>query len=73
MLTVFFAPAPPRRFEETVGVDTDRFARFFHAMRERGVLLPPSQFEAWFVSAAHSDDDIARTVAAARQAFAEAR
>lgn len=73
MLTVFFAPAPPRRFEEMAGVDTGRFARFFHAMRERGVLLPPSQFEAWFVSAAHSDDDIARTVAAARQAFAEAR
>ncbi len=73
MLTVFFAPTPPRRFEEMSAGDSDRFARFFHAMLDQGVLLPPSQFEAWFVSAAHSDEDIARTAAAARRAFAEVR
>ncbi len=73
MLTVFFAAAPPQRYEELQAVDAARFARFFHSMLEQGVLLPPSQFETWFVSAAHSADDIERTVAAARRAFAEAR
>lgn len=73
MLTVFFAAAPPQRYEDLHAVDAARFARFFHAMLDQGVLLPPSQFEAWFVSAAHSAEDIQRTVAAARQAFAEAR
>lgn len=73
MLTVFFAPAPPQRYEELQTVDAARFARFFHAMLDQGVLLPPSQFEAWFVSAAHSAGDIERTVAAAHRAFAVAR
>ncbi|HET6380791.1 MAG TPA: glutamate-1-semialdehyde 2,1-aminomutase [candidate division Zixibacteria bacterium] len=48
----------------------DDFSRFFHAMLARGVMLPPSQHEAWFVSAAHTDDDLDATVAAARAAFA---
>jgi glutamate-1-semialdehyde 2,1-aminomutase len=73
MLTVFFAPRPPQCYEDMASVDTNRFARFFHAMLDHGVLLPPSQFEAWFVSAAHGAEDIERTVAAARQAFALAR
>jgi glutamate-1-semialdehyde 2,1-aminomutase len=60
LLTVFFeGPA--------------KFARFFHAMLDAGVMLPPSQQEAWFVSAAHDGTDIAMTVAAARGAFAAAR
>jgi len=73
MLTVFFAPHPPQCYEDLPAVDANRFARFFHAMLDQGVLLPPSQFEAWFVSAAHGAEDIERTVNAARQAFAQAR
>jgi glutamate-1-semialdehyde 2,1-aminomutase len=52
--------------------DTARYATFFHAMLGRGVFLPPAQFEAWFVSTAHSDSDIARTVRAVRASLAEA-
>jgi glutamate-1-semialdehyde 2,1-aminomutase len=49
-----------------------RFARFFHAMLDRGILLPPSQQEAWFVSAAHGEDELSATLAAARHALAAA-
>ena len=73
VLTVFFAPHPPQCYEDLPSVDTNRFARFFHAMLDQGVLLPPSQFEAWFVSGAHGAEDIERTVDAARRAFAQAR
>jgi glutamate-1-semialdehyde 2,1-aminomutase len=73
LLTVFFAPQPPQHYDELAAVDAGRFARFFHAMLDEGVLLPPSQFEAWFVSAAHSAADVERTVAAARRAFAQMR
>lgn len=73
ILTVFFTPSPPRTVEEASKADTRAFARFFHAMLDQGVLLPPSQFEAWFVSAAHTADDIEHTVAAARRAFGAAR
>jgi len=73
MLTVFFAGHPPQCYEDLPAVDTSRFARFFHAMLDQGVLLPPSQFEAWFISASHGADDIERTVDAARRAFAQAR
>jgi glutamate-1-semialdehyde 2,1-aminomutase len=52
--------------------DTKRFACFFHAMLDRGVYLPPSQFEAAFVSLAHSEEDVDLTIAAAREAFGEA-
>jgi glutamate-1-semialdehyde 2,1-aminomutase len=56
----------------TVFFDDDaRFARFFHAMLERGVMLPPSQQEAWFVSAAHGDAELRQTLIAARGAFRE--
>jgi len=73
MLTVFFAPRAPRNYAEAAHADTGAFARFFHAMRQRGVLLPPSQFETWFVSLAHTSDDIVHTVAAARHAFQTVR
>jgi len=56
----------------TVFFDDDRrFARFFHAMLERGVMLPPSQQEAWFVSAAHGDAELRATLGAASDAFGE--
>ena len=69
MLTVFFTQRPPRNLVEAEGSDTERFGRFFRAMLTRGILIPPSQFEAWFISAAHEPADIARTVEAAAEAF----
>ncbi len=55
MFTPFFRPAPPRDWDEARECDTARYARFFHAALRRGVYPPPSQFEAWFLSAAHTD------------------
>jgi len=69
MMTWFFTDQAVTDYDSAKSADTARFGKFFHAMLERGVYLPPSQFEALFVSAAHSDDDIARTVAAARESF----
>jgi glutamate-1-semialdehyde 2,1-aminomutase len=69
MMTWFFTPARVTDYDTAKHSETGRFKRFFHAMIERGVYLPPSQFEALFVSAAHSDDDIERTVKAARESF----
>src|SRR3989440_6613079 len=65
LLTVFFREAPPRNFVEAKQSDTKAFARFFHHMLDAGVVLPPSQFEAWFVSAAHDDGVIDATWQAA--------
>jgi glutamate-1-semialdehyde 2,1-aminomutase len=71
MLGFFFTDAPIRSWEDAKGrADTERFARFHRAMLERGVYLPPSQFEAWFLSAVHGDREIDATVAAAREALA---
>jgi len=72
MITVFFSGRPVFDAQSARQADARRFGRFFHAMLERGIYLPPSQFEAAFVSLAHSDDDIALTIAAARESFAEA-
>jgi glutamate-1-semialdehyde 2,1-aminomutase len=58
-------------FAEVMTCDSERFNRFFHAMLDQGVYLAPSAFEAGFVSAAHSDEDIDATIAAARKAFAK--
>ncbi len=69
MMTWFFTDQPVRNADEARRCDTKRFGRFFHAMLERGIYLPPSQFETLFVSAAHSAVDIARTVEAARASF----
>jgi glutamate-1-semialdehyde 2,1-aminomutase len=57
-------------FAGSMACDQERFRAFFHAMLERGVYLAPSAFEAGFVSAAHSDNDIAATLEAARASFA---
>ncbi|MCI0342449.1 MAG: glutamate-1-semialdehyde 2,1-aminomutase [Planctomycetales bacterium] len=69
LLTVFFCPGPVRDLPSASRSDRARFARFFHAMRERGVLLPPSPMECWFLSTAHGDTEIGETIAAAREAF----
>jgi glutamate-1-semialdehyde 2,1-aminomutase len=70
MFTVFFTDRPVTDWESAKSSDTARFGRFFRAMLERGVYLAPSQFEAAFLSAAHTADDIRQTIAAAREAFA---
>ena len=70
MLTWFFTGNAVSDYESAKTSDTAKFGRFFHCMLERGIYLPPSQFEAMFVSAAHTDEDIARTVAAAKASFA---
>lgn len=70
-LTVFFTDRPVTDYASARQSDTARYARFFHAMLAEGVYLPPSQFEAWFVSTAHTANDIARTIEAARVAFAK--
>jgi glutamate-1-semialdehyde 2,1-aminomutase len=69
MITVFFCAAPVTDYASAKASDTKRFARFFHAMLERGVYLPPAQFEAAFVSLAHGQAEIDATVAAASAAF----
>ena len=65
LLTLFFREQAPRNFREAKSSDTDAFARFFHKMLDSGVVLPPSQFEAWFVSAAHDASVIDATLEAA--------
>ncbi len=72
LLTLFFAPGPIRDFAEAKRADTKRYAVFFHAMRERGIFLPPAQFEAWFVSTAHGEAEIRRTARMAGESLAAA-
>ena len=72
MLSLFFRATPPRDHAEARACDTDAFARFHGAMLARGVMLPPSQFETWFVSTAHGEADIDLTVRAAHEAMREA-
>jgi len=72
MITVFFCAGPVVDYATAKASDTRRFARFFHEMLKRGVYLPPAQFEAAFVSLAHTESDIDFTVTAAADAFQEA-
>jgi glutamate-1-semialdehyde 2,1-aminomutase len=69
MLTAFFVDVDVEDYESAKRADTARYAAFFHAMLAEGVYLAPSQFEAAFVSTAHTDEDIERTVLAARKAL----
>ncbi len=69
MLTLFFCDGPVTDHATAKRADTARFGRFFHEMLERGVALPPAQFEAWFVSAAHTEADIDLTVEAAAESL----
>jgi glutamate-1-semialdehyde 2,1-aminomutase len=72
LVTLFFAGGPIRDFASAKRSDTKRYAAFFHAMRERGVFLPPAQFEAWFVSKAHEPDAIRKTARAAGESLSVA-
>ncbi|MDE2688612.1 MAG: glutamate-1-semialdehyde 2,1-aminomutase [Chloroflexota bacterium] len=70
MMTLFFNPGEVNGWESVSASDREGFGRFFHNMLEEGVYLPPSPFEAMFVSLAHTDEDIQATLDAARRALA---
>ena len=71
LLTVFFHDGPVTSYADAKACDTGAHAAFCRALLDRGVYLPPSQFEAWFPSLAHSDEHVEQTLHAAREAFAE--
>jgi glutamate-1-semialdehyde 2,1-aminomutase len=73
LFSVFFTDGPVRSFADAEDADHERFARFFHGMLERGVLLPPSGFEAWFLSAAHEERDVDQILDAAKGAVRDLR
>jgi len=72
MLTLFFSPKPVTDWDSASRCDTPAFARFFWGMIDRGIYLPCSQYEALFVSAAHTDGDVDETIAAAREVLGKA-
>ncbi|MES2867062.1 MAG: aminotransferase class III-fold pyridoxal phosphate-dependent enzyme, partial [Actinomycetota bacterium] len=69
---VVFAENPPRTYAEAQAQEAFRYAPFFHSMREQGIALPPSVFEAWFLTAAHDDAALSRIEAALPAAAAAA-
>ena len=71
LITLFFSTSPPRDYTGARDCDLEAHAAFCRGMLERGVYLPPSQFEAWFPSLAHTDAHVERTLAAAREALEE--
>jgi glutamate-1-semialdehyde 2,1-aminomutase len=71
LLTVFFSASPVSSYAGATGCDTEAYAAWCRGLLARGVYPPPSQFEAWFPSLAHSGEDVRRTVEAAAEAFAE--
>jgi glutamate-1-semialdehyde 2,1-aminomutase len=71
MMTLFFNPDPVRDWNAASKCDTGLFAKYFWGLIERGVYMPCSQYEAVFVSAAHTEQDIQHTIAAARETLAE--
>jgi glutamate-1-semialdehyde 2,1-aminomutase len=73
MFGLFFAAGKVESFAQATAADTALFNRFFHGMLQRGVYLAPSAFEAGFLSSAHSEQDLADTLQAAREALREAR
>jgi glutamate-1-semialdehyde 2,1-aminomutase len=70
LLTIFFTDQPVRNYADAKKSDSARFAAFFQEMLNRGIFIAPSQYEALFVSAAHTDADIDRAIAAARESLA---
>ena len=73
MFTWFFNSGPVTDWDSASRSDTEKFGKFFRHMLDSGVYLPPSQYEAAFLGAAHTEDDVQRTIAAAKQAFASLR
>ena len=73
LVTPFFTSTPVRDYQSALAANTKAYAAFFHGMLKRGVYPPPSQFEAWFLSAAHTDTHIRKTIAAARAAMKDVK
>jgi glutamate-1-semialdehyde 2,1-aminomutase len=71
LVTLFFAPEPPRTYAEAQACDLEAYAAFCRGMLDRGIYLPPSQFEAWFPSLAHTGAHVDQTLGAAREALAD--
>ncbi len=72
MFSIFFSAKPVENFADAAAADQNKFKRWFKNMLERGIYLAPSQFETLFVSAAHSDEDISKTLAAAERSWLNA-
>jgi glutamate-1-semialdehyde 2,1-aminomutase len=70
MFTWFFQPGPVTDWDSAAKSKTEEFAKFFRSMLDSGVYLPPSQYEAAFLGTAHTEEDVQRTIAAAKEAFA---
>jgi glutamate-1-semialdehyde 2,1-aminomutase len=73
VLTPFFTNRPVRDFESATSANAERYAQFFRGMLRRGIYPPPSQFEAWFLSAAHTTKDVDATIRAARAAMQDVK
>jgi glutamate-1-semialdehyde 2,1-aminomutase len=69
MICSYFTKGPVHNLADAMKSDRNRFAKFFHAMLDEGVFIAPSQFEAGFISAAHSEEDIKKTISAAEKAL----
>jgi len=69
LVTPFFTSEPVRDFQSAIKADAAMYGKFFREMLDRGVYPPPSQFEAWFLSGAHTEGDVAKTIKAARAAL----
>jgi glutamate-1-semialdehyde 2,1-aminomutase len=69
LVTPFFTSQPVRDLQSALTADTERYAAFFKGMLRRGIYPPPSQFEAWFLSGAHTEKDVDKTITAARSAL----
>jgi glutamate-1-semialdehyde 2,1-aminomutase len=73
MFTWFFTPGPVTNWDSASKSDTQAFAKFFRSILDNGVYLPPSQYEAAFLGATHTEEDIQKTIGAAKEAFAAVR
>jgi glutamate-1-semialdehyde 2,1-aminomutase len=69
LFSIFFGVSEVTNYSDAKNQDTEMFKQFFHAMLDQGVSLPPSAFEAWFVSAAHTDNDIEKIITAAERSL----
>ena len=73
LLTPFFTAKPVNDYHSAVGANTKKYAAFFHTMLGQGIYPPPSQFEAWFLSGAHTDQDVEHTIKASQKAMRAAK
>ena len=73
LLTPFFTAKPVNDYHSAVAANTKKYAAFFHAMLDQGIYPPPSQFEAWFLSGAHTDQDVEHTIKASQKAMRAAK